>query len=797
MADFDFQVSILNTFTGKRLGSGPIPSVTRWKYTPRMSRAGTFEFEMVVNDPQGAYVLHKRLVKCEVLMGGQWVEFGIGVIDKIDIILGNDGRATIRCSGMDLVGELGRWNMKDLELGAGTGITLEDALATIQALEGPWAFSWTFVIDSAVPIDFLHAKFAGQSVLGALIYLAEKTGMQFYRGEFRTLHFTSVTTDSGIRIVRGMEEMGDDAYAIVNLSRSVETFELLTRVYPYGSGQDKETSLTLSAATLAMPTGYVMNTVLNFIENLTATTEFGLVDYPDMTFKEIAPISNTNADYQAASNMLAASALAELQRRSTIANQTTFTTSVENCNRLVKPMQRARLTVRDIEQGIDFDDSLIVLEASWEADERGLRMAQLTVSTEGRWPKGSGQNAADRAIKGEVFKAYPQIALNEWWENAALLVGDHQINKVAEFPFVLGRSIVTIQRVVVRLKVDQALGVVKSYSYASNSTNQPSVDDTSNADWDDAGQIDGDFYTGGALPSTLTGGNSQVPTSLDVNHTGSSTAANTGDVASPTTGVNSVASGAPSYEYTGTKSPTHVGNPVIAGELIETSGPMESDYTTTEDYTETNYDNVGEMSNAPALETWTVDHQSHTHPIPEHVHRHYHLHTSLLPNHEHLDSHTHIIGHTHGFQHNHTMGHYHRVDHVHDHTHDHSFQHVHDRGHVHPMPHTHILPTLVEQTTVDKVPAIESFTELDLEYAVNGGAWASVMSVAVGTGDGYFEIDITEDVTHPTIPFRPAQESGNNRVEFRCNAANVDNGKSAMILTKLGVRVTIRGVAIT
>lgn len=741
MDNFSFFVNVASTNTFfDPFGSGPITSVARWSYTAALDRAGRIEFEFDASDPQAAQVTNRRAARAYAFMNGAWAEVGIGIINKIETAIGNDGRVIKRVSGMDIIGELYDKNVRTLEIGAGTGASFDTALTALNALAPVgWLFNY---IDVSVPEnDYFYAKFDGESLLGALIYLADKVHVHFYRDALRSLNFSAFFVDSGIAAIQAEGELRPSTCAITSLTRTIDSHDLLTRIYPYGSGDDRETSLTLSGTSRSAPVGYTLDTEENFIENNNATATYGLIDFPEVAFKEITPITNTNADYQAAADFLFDVALAELQRRSSLVAQETYDLSIAGCSQLLKPLQTIRVMYYDPRQGIDINQDLYILEATWEMDSSGIRTSRLKVSTHDTWPKSSNENASQRAVQTRVFQAHPQLSLNEYWKHHTLLVGPDTTNHVAELPFVLGASVVMIKQVTLRFKVISVLGTGYTYALADDETGDTNIPSSGAASITNTQPSN--VNTG---PESIT--NSGVPS--------------TGETGMTTVTVN--ITGGTATDVATTTTVTLAARPDNTATI---SAPT---------YTASNYNDLAEATQGAV----SSNPSEHAHQIGEHVHE--------ITEHYHPYSHDHGIVSEHGHsaaEHNHSLQlHTHTIAHAHT-----LNNHSHDVQHTHTMPHTHDAPDLLATFGITRGAASRTYAMSDLEYAVNGGSFEPLES-ATGTGDGYFELDLTTDVTDPLIPFRPAQTSGNNKVEIRRKSSAGNLTISTILGTGTVVTVT-------
>lgn len=470
---FSLEIQIEDAVTGEVLGYGPLESVSRWSYTARFDRAGDFSLQFDGSDPQAELVQNLRIARARALLDGVWTEVGAGIIDLSGVSPASDGATPRTVSGLDLIEELSYREVGDLEVGEGTGATREEGLNAIAAFAPS---GWTFVQANPAGHDYIYARYNGESVLSALIYLAEKTESHFYRSADRTLVFTSQYEDSGIRAISAEGELADNECNIESIVEEIDTHQHLTRIRPYGSGTGRA-QLTLWATNRTAPSGYTLNKTLNYIQNDIAVQTWGIKETPRVEYKEITPIANTAANVRAACNMLFDSALADLQRRSTLEQQRTYTITVSGCSKLLRPLQTMRVTYYNPERNINVDRDLYILETTWEGDTSGIATTRLVVSTDIRWPETESSAGADRATQGRVFRAHPQMGPNSYWENGVLYVGSDQANHIAEFPFVLGPEVVTVERVRFRFKVAQVLSFTSTVAGTIGVAFDVTVDD--------------------------------------------------------------------------------------------------------------------------------------------------------------------------------------------------------------------------------------------------------------------------------------------------------------------------------
>lgn len=410
MSETTFFVDIEDS-AGNRLGSGPLQSAAGWQYTARMDQAGEFRFTMAATDAQAAVVTKKRIARAWALVGGVWTDVGAGIIDNIVRRPQRDDTVLLEVSGADLLRELTYRSVRDLKLYTG-GNPVSHA-AALTAVSGYTPAGWTFTPDSAPPIDSIYGRYNGESVLAALIKITEKSQSHFYRGAGRSLVYAHTFTPSGMRaIAADTYDLAAETCAIVNLTETIDSYDLRTRIYPRGSGNG-DVHLTLKATTRTAPAGYTYNSSLNFLQHDAAVAQYGIIE-EFIEWREIGPVENTTADIRAAANMLFDEALRELTRRAVEIETPYYDLQLAGCSTLLRPMQTVRVVYRDPVSGLDIDRDLNILEATWQVDAQGVQTTALTVTTSDRWPQGDSRAVADALTQGKVYQALPQLSANEY-----------------------------------------------------------------------------------------------------------------------------------------------------------------------------------------------------------------------------------------------------------------------------------------------------------------------------------------------------------------------------------------------
>ncbi len=750
----------LEDSSGNRLGSGPITSASGWRYTARMDRAGEFRFAMPATDPQAALVVKKRVVRAWALTGGVWTEVGAGVIDQIVRRPQADGSALLDVSGADLLRELHGRSVRDLKLYLG-GNPVSHATA-LAAVAGYAPAGWTFTPDANPPVADLYGRFNGESVLAAIIKIAEKSRNHFYRGAGRSVVFANTFSASGLRaIAAGPGDLVAETCAIVRLQETVESYNQITRIYPRGSGNG-DVQLTLKATTRTAPAGYTLNVAQNYIEHDAAVAQYGVLE-EFVEWREIGPVENTTADIIAASNQLFDEALGELGRRSLGVDNLYYDLSLAGCSTLLRPMQSIRVVYRDVVAGVDIDRDLNILEATWQVDASGVQTTALTVTTADRWPQGESGAVADALTQGRIYQALPQLSANEYVTNYTKNVDD---DNDAVFRFRFSRAVSALRWAFFEFQILPFESTVKSVGGLTSGSGQLST-------------------TG---PSTNTSGNPSNNTS-GAPSTNTSGAA-TGSTGAPSTNTSGAATGNTGSGGGGTTSGPSGGDTVSAGRhrhsiTLGSVGSSAGLYPVYFDFGPGDGRNRLKILGAGGAGSAAVeDNGNHTHSGDSHTHS-LQDHTHSLNNHTHsLNGHTHDLGsHTHSLNnHTHSLG---------NHTHD-LGNHVHD-----------LADSIKAIYGVFREGGANTYGLADLEYRVNSGAWAA-LSGAVALGDGWYRLDITAAV-QDSDTLLPVAAS--NRVEIRSNPTGIavvnwglfDGLLSVVPLIQtmaVGDRVTLAGVPV-
>lgn len=489
-----FYIDVENS-AGVKQGGGPITSASGWRYTARMDKAGVFQFSMPASDPKAASILKKYIVRAYAYLDGAYVEVGAGIIDRIEKQVQNDGTVRLLVAGDDLIRELTYRSVHTLKLeSGGNPISHAAAVALVDAVLTTPLDGWVFTPDASPPNDSIYGYFNGETVLQAAIKVAEKSQSHFYRGEGRSLIFDSEFSLSSQRAIQARGELSAFNCAITKLTQKIDTYDLITRIYPRGSG-NANVQLTLRATDRVAPAGYTLDTLNNYIEYNQGTTDYGRIER-QVDFRDIGPISNTNLDVIAASNALYDASLEYLRRHSSELEQATYTVQLSGCRTLLRPMQSIRVVYKDSLADLDIDADLNILEATIEVSDDEIYTTNMVVSNADRWPKTDVGVVVDGIAEGHIYQALQQLSANSYVTAYNKNIdGDHD----ATFRFRFGNEVTQLQQVLFEFQLLEFESTVRSIGGASSGsgdipTTEPSVDETGQNN-DNSGTATGDTGT--------------------------------------------------------------------------------------------------------------------------------------------------------------------------------------------------------------------------------------------------------------------------------------------------------------
>ena len=488
-----FWIDITNA-AGNIIGPGPIITASKWHYTQRLSRAGEWSLEVPAYEPRLDFAALKTKLNCYTTIGGVKTWLGGGTLDKRVMSMQSSGEATMVLSGNDLLYDLARETLR-LEINYYTSVFMGNAIYTAILAAAP---GWTATVSDTTPQ--MTVRFVDESVLNALTTITNKTGQMF---RLAAPASTDITVPKLIRIFSGIEPTGilatnlaspiaieanTNACLIVDIERQEDAFNLVNKAIPYGAGQG-QARLTVFSATqwpdgtsadstytttdlLGRSHTFTVDKVHNYVFDSGSYATYGSYS-GRIEYKEIAPITNSDADMAAAANALLATTVQYLLNASI--PQEHYTLRIAGLRKPVYPGQSLRVVARQVRDGrapINIDQDLIILETQTEIDASGVRTVGLTVATTREFAQTDAQIIAAQIQTSLAYQAHPQTGPNSF---TVAYREDVDVNGGATFPFWLSRDTLTVNSVTLRFKLEKLRSTVRTIGgTASGSVSIPS-----------------------------------------------------------------------------------------------------------------------------------------------------------------------------------------------------------------------------------------------------------------------------------------------------------------------------------
>lgn len=456
-----FWIDVENS-SGVKYGDGALINVAYWKSANILDGVGAFEFEIPASDPRSSIVQPKRIVRCYTRIQNNIYEIGSGIIDKITPTIESIGSEKIKVTGDNILRELTYRSVGFLNLVDSSGNGVNNAVAQIMSY-APDGWTIDKSIGQGETISNVYGSFAGENILNSLVKIASNKGEHFRAGNGRSIIWLGDDLlPSGIRAIQDGDpisiEQNDDACIVEKLEQETDTYDICTRIYPYGSGTG-DSRLTLISTTIPVPAGYALDKAKNCIINTQAESEYGIIE-KYVNFKQIAPVSNTSADLESASNALFEQSIVYLAKHSKA--EQFYKLKINKLYKMVYPGQTIRVVFKKVIDGntvFSIDKDLYILKTTTQIDSSGIKTTDLEVSTVDRYAESDLTNIISDLEQSSIFQTHPQLSANSYVDSFSDVIDS---GKPANFNFWLGREVVNIQQCLLRFRIDPLRSTVKT-----------------------------------------------------------------------------------------------------------------------------------------------------------------------------------------------------------------------------------------------------------------------------------------------------------------------------------------------
>jgi hypothetical protein len=511
------------------LDVGPVTNFTYFRIRRRMNRAGEFRMVVPATDPRIVDTMAvERTVQAYAIVNNTPTWQGGGVITKQRWRKSGDGSPVLEVSGPDLLGELTRSTVGELKLDDADGDNnLDDLLDKMPAY---WSSNKTGTTG-----DFA-AQFSHETPLNSLIQVAEKLDVVF-RNEadgadirniewYNTLPSTSVVT---LVSAGELRDLDDNPYVavITDIQESEDSSQIVNRAYFYGSGNgdarfsssqiddsvhvwpDDSSTLDSGNYSGSYTTSFDWDDTEKCIDEDNSIATYG-VRSAAVSFPELAPITNTDTNFDQAMNTLIKSTVHWLERRCEPTK--TYTVQCAGLQQTVLPGDIVTVDARFYRDGeapiLINNEDFTALEVETLIDDDGVRVSSIMLAERRKYPVGEGDIVASNYATGQVTRNLPQIGQ---YTNTTTYREPMDDDNYATLYFWLAEEVSAVDRALLRFKVRPFDSMAGSYSGGDSNTMYTYTASTGLTIQDGTADI-------GSPSEATTGGSSQPTTGSDGVH---------------------------------------------------------------------------------------------------------------------------------------------------------------------------------------------------------------------------------------------------------------------------------------
>lgn len=380
---------------------GPVPGVSLWRHTARLSKAGEILAEMSGMDARVTLLQCQQ--NAELMSGMQ--RYGAGIITEITKRHRQDGTVDVTVRGPDKLAKLARRTVRNLKLGSGsddnpTPESITSALGKIMAYAPPgWTIDTTTHVSTGSTIFF---EFAGESVLEALVKVATQLGENFILDGTNpnVIWLYKNEPHSGLVAQKQGGANNPDVCVIVDEPvQEVSSEDTVTRIYAFGDGNGNRRRTLPDTWTSPDPNyELLVDAGARCIRYIPTDAD------ADKRIEEQKSYNDINSRDQ-----LAIACYEDLRRR--VQDHRRMTLTVTRVQKTLRPGML--ITVIDRADGsggrvFDLNDTLVVLERTTELNGDPETISLMLASSD-LWPRNDGDTvrAVARSVSNVTAHSQP------------------------------------------------------------------------------------------------------------------------------------------------------------------------------------------------------------------------------------------------------------------------------------------------------------------------------------------------------------------------------------------------------
>lgn len=299
--------------TGTAVGPGPLTAVLAGSYEQGLGEVGRFTLDFPAEDARTSLIGHGYELR--ITRGGEGLVFR-GIVDKLNTMVGDDGRQVLRVTGASLARRLVWANtLAGLQF---QGVALPAVVDTLLSLANSQAAAGFEAGELDAVVTSLEAqRMDGISVWGALARVAETFGLLLREDPVRAqIDMGAFGANRGVRfqnVAQLRPELGssETVFAIADIAEVASSEDVWTRVVPLGVTQG------IAGAVPAMNLRYCTRSApypVTAIVGADGETQYAMEDYTAQAtygirtkalyIKDAAALGLSQADFEGAANTM-------------------------------------------------------------------------------------------------------------------------------------------------------------------------------------------------------------------------------------------------------------------------------------------------------------------------------------------------------------------------------------------------------------------------------------------------------------------------------------------------------------